>query len=202
MGDKPAPDASAELLARWQAGDQEAAGELWQRYAERLIALTRRRLSKKLARHIDPEDLVQSAYRSFFVAARSEHYVLKHSGDLWRLLVAITLNKLQHQFRRHSTQKRNMGLEGASDHVSHLSHLLAREPSPAEAAALADELQHILRVLSPALREIVAMCLQGYRVHEIAKATGRHVATVRRNLKRVKQYLKQRCAQSTSGVIR
>src|SRR5947209_1095765 len=84
---------SADLMARWRDGDQQAAGELFRRYADRLRALARTRLSARLARHVDPEDVVQSAYRSFFSGARSDRYALRRSGDLWRLLVSITLHK-------------------------------------------------------------------------------------------------------------
>src|SRR5262245_40961276 len=97
---------SADSLMRWREGDQGAAGEIFGRYAERLLALARSRLSAKLSRHIDPEDVVQSACRSFFVGARDGRYVLKRSGDLWRLLVAITVHKLQHQLERRSAGKR------------------------------------------------------------------------------------------------
>src|SRR5262245_30887753 len=105
------PDSSAELLARWRAGDQQAATALWQRYAQRLLALVRSRMSGELAHHTDPEDVVQSAFCSFFAGTRDDQYVLRHSGDLWRLLVAITLHKLHHQVRRHMAAKRSMALE-------------------------------------------------------------------------------------------
>jgi hypothetical protein len=58
-------------------------------YANRLIALARSRLSSKLAGRIDPEDVVQSVYRSFFAEARAGRYHLDRGGDLWRLLVAM-----------------------------------------------------------------------------------------------------------------
>ena len=38
------------LLARCRNGDQQAAAELFRRYADRLIALARSRLSARLAR--------------------------------------------------------------------------------------------------------------------------------------------------------
>lgn len=84
-------DNSNHLVARWQQGDQTAAAELFQRYASRLIALARSQLSVKLAQRVDPEDVVQSVYRSFFVDARNGRYDFQHGGDLWRLLVTMTL---------------------------------------------------------------------------------------------------------------
>jgi RNA polymerase sigma factor (sigma-70 family) len=199
-GTEASPGGSAELLARWRDGDQQAAAQLWRRYAVRLIALARSRLSKKLARRLDPEDLVQSAYRSFFAAARNDRYVLEHSGDLWRLLVAITLHKLEHQVRRHNTQKRSVDLERSLDETGGLTWqapLLAREPSPEEAASLTDELEQLLVRLTAQERKVVEMRLQGHDVSEIAAALDRHEGTVRRSLNRVKRYLKSRCAKWT-----
>src|SRR5258708_36817253 len=93
---------SADLLMRWREGDQQAAGDLFRRYVERLIALARSRLSGRLARHVDPEAVVPSAYRSFFIGARDGRYALPRSGALWRVLVAIPMPKLQQQVVRHT----------------------------------------------------------------------------------------------------
>ncbi len=94
-----------DLLARWREGDEQAAAQLVDRFTERLLALARCHLSQKLARRVDAEDVVQSAYRSFFTGARTNRYQLQRSGDLWQLLAAITLHKLQHQLARHTADK-------------------------------------------------------------------------------------------------
>ena len=202
MDEATSPDSSAELLARWREGDQQAAGKLWRRYAVRLVALARSRLSAALNRHVDPEDLVQSAYRCFFAADRGERYVLRHSGDLWRLLVAITLHKVHDQTKRHRTQKRNFGLEqhyGEETSLNRLqTRMLAHDPTPAEAAALTDELEIILRALEPHQRQMVEMRLQGYHLTEIAATTRHHERTVRRVMKGFKHQLKQRCLTWTA----
>src|SRR5438552_1040222 len=99
------------LVERLRAGDQRAPEELFNRYLERLLSLARSRLSAKLSRRIDPEDVVQSAYRSFFVRACAGEYRLERSGDLWRLLVTIVLNKLRGQVEHHTAGKRALDLE-------------------------------------------------------------------------------------------
>src|SRR5262245_39684709 len=99
-------DKASDLVQRWRGGDQAAAAELFRRYADRLIALARSRMSQRLAQRVDPEDVVQSAYRSFFANTREGRYALDRGGDLWQLLVTITLHKLQHQVRRNNRQKR------------------------------------------------------------------------------------------------
>ena len=99
---------SKDLLVRYRAGDSRAANEIFDRYLRRLIELARKRISSKVARRIDPEDIVQSAYRSFFVHARDGDFVLQRANDLWRLLAGITLNKLHGQVERHTAQRREI----------------------------------------------------------------------------------------------
>ena len=191
------PDSSMELsqrlLARWQAGDQRAADRLFRRYADRLVALASSRLSARLVCRVDAQDVVQSAYSSFFLGARAGRFVLRQSGDLWRLLVAITLHKLHHQVERHTAARRDVGIE------HHLyddklppdvpPNLIVRDPSPEEAVALAETLDMILERLKAVERHILELKLQGYSVLEIVNQTGRSRPTVNRVLDRVRREL-------------
>jgi RNA polymerase sigma factor (sigma-70 family) len=187
---------SAALLLRWRGGDEQAAVDLVQRFTARLLALARSQLSDKLARRIDPEDVVQSAYRSFFAGARNDRYVLERTGDLWQLLAAITMHKLHHQVARHTAGKRAVNREqgfGLEDSLLGLrAEFVARDPSPAEVAAMVDELEHLMRHLPPLHRQMIEMRLQGYALQEIAEATGRSERLVRRVLTRLKTQL-QKC---------
>jgi RNA polymerase sigma factor (sigma-70 family) len=184
---------SLALLARWRDGDQGAAAELFQRYAERLIGLAQRRLSEKMTARVDPEDVVQSVYGSFFAGARNGRFVLQQSGDLWRLLVAITLHKVRRQVRHHTAQKRSIDREqspgGADPDIP--AELLAQEPSPDEAVALAEILEAVLRRLKPVHRRMVELRLQGHTIPEIAVDTQRCLATVEDVLHQVKERLGQ-----------
>lgn len=183
-------DASVELLARWRGGDQQAAADLFHRYAERLIAVAHRRLSAKVAQRVHAEDVVQSVYCSFFVGARDGRYVLERSGDLWRLLVTITLNKLHHQHKRHAAEKRAVDREQANGTSAGVPlDVLAREPTPEEAAILVDVLEQLLHGLEPVQRRMVELRLQGYGLEEIAGQTQRCRQTVRRVLDRVLRQL-------------
>lgn len=186
---------SRQLLARWQKGDQAAATQLFQRYASRLIALARSQLSSRLSNRVDPEDVVQSVYRSFFVESRNGQYQLERGGDLWQLLVTMTLHKLANQANRFGAQKRAISRErsfGSEDSFLGIgAPMLARTPSPAEAAALADQLEQALRGLEPPQRRIVELRLQGYNLHEIAAELPCSLSTVRRVLQRVKSQLEQ-----------
>jgi RNA polymerase sigma-70 factor (ECF subfamily) len=190
-----ADDASIHLVARWRDGDQLAADQLFRRYAEQLIALARTRLSAKLSQRVDPEDVVQSAYRSFFHGTKDGRYDVQRGGDLWQLLVVITLHKLQHEVRHNLAEKRSVrreqSLSGADSSLDILGHVNANQPSPVEALALAEELEQLMRKLEPLHRRMLELRLQGYSADEIATETQRCPGTVRRVLDRVKQELEQ-----------
>ena len=153
---------SSELLARFGRNDCVAAETLFTRYADRLVRLARSRLSGKLTARVDPEDVVQSAYRSFFLLARDGDATIRDSGDLWRLLVRITLRKVYRNARRHLADGRSVSREEpwpeADDDVTALS----KEPSPDQAAELVDELERIMTPLKPHQRRIVELRLQGH----------------------------------------
>jgi RNA polymerase sigma-70 factor (ECF subfamily) len=194
-------DDPTDLLVRWRQGEQQAATELFQRYTARLIALVRARLSDKLAQRLDPEDVVQSAYRSFFSHVRNGRFDLERGGDLWQFLVVVTLHKLHKCLRRNTAQKRDAHREqglGEGEAGNDLAHFLSREPSPLEAVALADEVQWVMSRLGPLERSMLELRLQGYNQEEIATRARRSEITVRRFLKQVKEQF-QRWQQEVTG---
>ncbi len=189
---------SAELLARYRGRhDEAAAEELFRRYSGRLTALARSRLSSALARRVDAEDVVQSAYRSFFLLARAGDVVLRENGDLWRLLVRITLRKVYRSARRHRADCRSVGREHPrADETEALA--LSREPTPADAAVLIDELRAALAPLDALQRRTVEMRLQGHEVEAIAAEVGRSARTVRRTLAAFGAELERRLSDTPS----
>jgi RNA polymerase sigma-70 factor (ECF subfamily) len=186
---------SAKLLTQCRAGDEQAAEIVYRLYARRLLALARQRLSAPLARQLDPEDVVQSAYRSFFAGARSGRYVVRRSGDLWKLLAAITLHKLKRHIERQTTRKRAIHREvhfgGESSLLGLRPHQAAGQPSPSQAVALADTLEQALRGLEPLQRRMVELRVQGCGLEEIAAEVRRSERTVRRVLEQVKDRLQR-----------
>jgi RNA polymerase sigma-70 factor (ECF subfamily) len=186
---------SANLVARWRAGDQRAADEMFRRYAEQLMVFARARLSPKFDPRGDPEAVVQSAYRSLFDGVRAGRFEVHRGGDLWQLLVVITLHKLQHQVRHNLADKRTVDREQTfgdeKDLFTLQPNMCAHEPLPVEAVALGDELEQLLRQLEPNHRRMVELRLQGYNLEEIATQTRRCPGTVRRVLDGIKEHLRQ-----------
>jgi RNA polymerase sigma factor (sigma-70 family) len=188
-------DSPVNLVERWRQGDQAAAQALFELYVARLVAVVGDRLSSRFVRHVDPDDVVQSAFRSFFVGARDGRFDFERDGDLWRLLVAVALNKLRMSVRRYSTLKRAAEREESVPSIDTLctEHLevFAREPTPVEAVALADEVEMLMGRLGDREKQILEMRLQGFNLEEIALETGRSERTVRRVIDKVREILEQ-----------
>ncbi|MGP0062585.1 MAG: ECF-type sigma factor [Isosphaeraceae bacterium] len=192
-GEAPVGWTSLVLLERFRHGDDQAAEALVSRYFERLTLLARSRFSPRLAGRSDPEDIVLSVYRSFFVGARDGRFTLKRGGDLWRLLASITKHKLLRQVRYHRAECRSVDLEMPIDRVDEgriPGH--QREPTPEESLALADELEYALSRSTPFERRILELRLQGAQISDIAAETGRSERTVRRTLDHIRELLAER----------
>lgn len=188
---------SLKLLARWrQDGDQDAASELFVRYAGRLIALARSRLSPKLARRVDAEDVVQSVCRTFFVRVRDGRLDIQPGSDLWQLLAGITMHKLFDTVDRHTAAKRSIHQETGDAHRDGDRHaaleLAAAAPTPAQIAAVADERERALQQLSPLHRRMVELRLEEYTQAEIAARTQRSERMVRLVLSEFGERLQRR----------
>lgn len=186
-------DVSSEerLLDRLQAGDEQAADEVFHRYVDRLTALARSRLSQRLAARLDADDVVMSAYRSFFVRAKRGAFGLDAGGDLWRLLVEITLHKLYRQATFHSAKKRSVAREAAQPD-GRPQRAAAPGPTVDLAVAAAEELALAMRELSDNARAALELRLQGHELNEIARQLSCSERTVRRWLDDCKAALRKR----------
>lgn len=184
---------SADLLARYCNGDSTAAEEIFSRYTERLLRLTRAKLTSRLAARLDPDDIAMSAWRSFFIGARKNQFTLTESGDLWRLLVSIILHKLYRRVRHHQAEKRDVGREQQiTQNSDEILASPAGTPSVHEALALADEVEFVMAKLDNSGRRVLELRLQGEQIAAIAELTGRSERTVRRILSQIKDLLIER----------
>ena len=193
---------SINLLQRWRDGDESAATEIFERYVNRLCALARTRLSNRMQRRVEAEDIVQSAYRSFFRRA-GEHYTLEKEGDLWRLLAAITINKVRGQVEFHTAMKRgvyseeSMAVDQSMIRVS--PEVVSEEPNPDDAAILVEELSDLLACLDETQRSIIELSMQHLSVEQIAEEVHRSERTVRRTIQQGREELERRLLQSIQG---
>lgn len=181
-----------ELLLAWKKGSEGAAQVLVQRYLVRLTALARSRLSRKLARRLDPEDVVLSAWRSFFVAADAGRLSVPADDNLWPLLVTLTLRKLARQSARHGAKRRFLKDEIYQENLDFWQEAVSREPSPQDAALVVDEVKSLMTQLDATDREILSRRLRGDQQSEIAQALNCSERTIRRSLQRIRALFLQR----------
>jgi RNA polymerase sigma-70 factor (ECF subfamily) len=172
------------LVELCRAGDGEAARQLFQCYVDRLVAVARRRLGAPLQSRVDPEDIVQSVFRTFFGRLKAGKFQLEEQDDLCKLLVRITVHKTLRQVAYQKAAKRDPGHEEPGR--DRLLELMAREPDPEEAAAFMDQLQAFLAAQPAQDRRVIELRLQGYGTTEIAQQLGVVDRTVRRVLERIK----------------
>jgi RNA polymerase sigma factor (sigma-70 family) len=174
-------------LSQLQAGDASAAQRLWERYFRQLVRLARARLRTE-ARSQDGEDLALSAFASFCLGVQRGRFPqLRDRNDLWRVLVMLTARKVWHHHRDRQRRKRGGGLAEAPATESELDAIVGREPSPAFAAEMADELrQRLGRLETEDLRAVALRKLEGYTTEEIAAQLGCARATVERRLRLIR----------------
>jgi RNA polymerase sigma-70 factor (ECF subfamily) len=185
-------DGDFTLMQRFRDGDEHAAAQLFHRYVEKLVNLAQRRLSAQLGRRIDAEDVVQSAFRSFFRGTRDGRFQVESGHDLWRLLAVITVTKLKKQVEFHTAGKRDFQLERSPSSEESATHVMQQpddEPSPADTLALVEQVELIAAHLGSDQQQIFAMRLEGRSLDEIALAIGVSERTVRRVLDKIKALL-------------
>jgi RNA polymerase sigma-70 factor, ECF subfamily len=189
------PDpAFADLMERLRTGDGAAASEVFRRFAQRLIGLARSRLDSQLRQKLDPEDVMQSVFRSFFRRQADGGLHAENWDRLWSLLAVITLRKCGHKADFFHAGVRDIRREGSqpTDHPSPaLWEAIAREPRPEEVAMLAETVERLLRSLEPRDRAILERTLQGASVADVSRQVGFSERTVERVLERIRLKLER-----------
>jgi RNA polymerase sigma factor (sigma-70 family) len=185
MSDHSADD--RDLVAQYKAGSESAAGELFDRYCEQLMRLARRRIGQRMASRVDPEDVIQSAFRTFFVHVRNDDFKFDAEDDLFKLLVRLTVNKALRQIAHHRAAKRDPHRETGqgTDSTDVLAGVMAHEPSPDIEVAVLDEFERFLEKFPPFERRVLELKLQGNSSTEIAAAVGSYDRKIRRVLDRI-----------------
>lgn len=155
-----------DLMARLQGGDQHAAFEVFHEYSRRLAGLARTRLQGAIAAKVDPDDILQSVFRSFFLRHRDGQFELDGWDALWSLLTVITLRKCGRQVDYFQAACRSLSREAQppaqNDEETYAScQAIARDPTAEEAAQLAETVEAILADLTPRDRHIVEKTLAG-----------------------------------------
>jgi RNA polymerase sigma-70 factor (ECF subfamily) len=190
-----ASDSFTDLMGRLRAGDQDAAREVFERFVRNLVRLAGSQFDAVLRRKVDPEDVVQSAYKSFFLRYGAGKLEVRDWDNLWGLLTVITLRKCFDRVEYHRAERRDVQREAAAHPGAAGAEpwwqAVAREPTPDEAAVLAETVEQLLRGLAEDERPVLEMSLQGYTTQEISERLARPERTVRRLRERLRKELER-----------
>jgi RNA polymerase sigma-70 factor, ECF subfamily len=173
---------------------EEASRALFQQFSQRLIGLARCHLDARLKNKVDPEDVVQSAYKSFFLRYGDQTLATQGSDALWSLLTLITLRKCADRARYYRADCRDVNQEvraAVGSEPEFWREAVSREPTPEHAVVLAETVEKVLREVGADERLVVELSLQGYSTQEISEQLSRAERSVRRLRERVRKYLEQ-----------
>ncbi len=180
----PTVSTDHSLVRRFRHGEDDAATQLYIRYAARLEQLARREMSAKLAARFDPEDVVQSVFRTFFRRASTGTYQVPPGDQLWQLLLVIATNKVRHLGRFHRQGKRDVARTVASPVSPGEEIGSGNSPDHAPLKILELVIDEATADLPAFQKQMIQLRIQGHTAEEIAAKTQRCARTVERVLKR------------------
>jgi RNA polymerase sigma-70 factor (ECF subfamily) len=184
-----------DLMDRLRVGDEAAAEEVFRAYVGRLIALADRYLERAVRQRVGPEDVVQSVFRSFFRRQSEGFWRAAGWRHLWALLAGITVRKCRRQNRLAHAARRDVAREihpePLGSGAGSLREPPSPEPTPEEAAVLAELVEHLLTGPEPAEELIVRLTLEGEPIPAIAERAGCSTRKVYRVQERLREYLER-----------
>jgi len=184
-------------------GNEEVTLEFCKTFGSSLERLAGSHLVTGLRRRLDPEDVVQSVYRTFFRRASDGQFELDDRADLWHLLCAITLTKVREQARRQLRQKRNINREIRLDTKVGRGEapmdIKGDSPAPDASLEFTEQFEKIMSSFDQEERRIVELKLQDHTNDEVAVAIGCSERTVRRVLQRIREGLERSLAEPLEG---
>jgi RNA polymerase sigma-70 factor (ECF subfamily) len=187
------PQIDEAFLARLRKGDHTAAAAVYEQFAARLVALARSRLDPRIRQKVDPEDVVQSVFASFFTRHAGDQFQLDDADGLWALLALITVRKCGHKVEQYRSARRNVDAEMGFGPLGDSSawEAAASDPSPSQAAMLTETVEAVMQRLEPRQRQVLGLALQGVAHEEIARVLACSLRTVRRALDRTRFVLSE-----------
>jgi RNA polymerase sigma-70 factor (ECF subfamily) len=137
---------------------------------------------------VDPEDVVQSVFRTFFRRASEGYYAIPDGEELWKLFLVIALNKVRELGEFHRAAKRDVGHTTAIDRLDEYAGLPQTSDEQAY-GVLRMTIDELLGEMSDGQRRMVMMRIEGHGIDEIAQTTRRAKRSVERVLQRFRSRL-------------
>jgi RNA polymerase sigma-70 factor (ECF subfamily) len=184
----------ATVMERVREGDEQAAAEVHRRFVRRLVGLAAAKLRDRAGPRGEEDDVVQSVFRSFFGRHQDAGYAFSDWDAVWGMLAVITVRKCSknrsfwragRRDPRRECSSSGMASEGALPRI-----VADRQPSPEEAACLAETVGLWIRGMGKEQQRVIRLGLEGWSEPQIARQLGRTERTVRRIRQRAEERLR------------
>lgn len=172
------------LIRLVRDGDQQAACDLYERYARRTLGLVHQQMADHLRARQEPEDIVQSVFKSIFRGIQAGSYEAPDAGSLWSLLSVITVHKVCKCATRQSAARRDDRRTVPLTSVDGDQLTAGSSPEVFEQA-----IAEILEVLREPERRVVQLRLAGHSVEEISDQLQLSRRSTERLLQRAREKL-------------
>jgi RNA polymerase sigma-70 factor (ECF subfamily) len=191
------------VLEKLQAGDQQAAAAVYHRFVPTLIGLIRNRLDPQLRAKVDPEDIVQSVFRTFFVRNADGQFHVRDWDSLLAILAVIAIRKCAQRAKYYRAARRNIRRETDVTRTADESDVNweapASETLPPDRAAMAEIVEELMHGLDASEQPILVLSLQGSSVSQISAEIGRTERTVQRVLQRLRKRLERMAHEESAA---
>ncbi len=179
------------LVQRIRSGQTDAATGLYRRYAKRIQALAKKQIGSALGSRVEPEEIVQSVFRTFFRRLTEGHYDVPAGEELWGLFLVISLNKVREAARFHRQDCRDVHRTQPLGEQQ-----IAGAVGPDEDLKVLEQVvEELLAALPESHRDVISLRIRGNTVAEIAKETG----VSRRTTERVLQQFRKKLSAEIDG---
>jgi RNA polymerase sigma-70 factor, ECF subfamily len=176
------PPSDQSLIVRLRSGDESAASEVYNRYSKRVFGLVHQQMADRLRAQVQPEDIVQSVFKSVFRGINTGNYDAPPGGTLWQLMAIVAVHKVRRNARLRSAQRRD---------ARRTQSLNAMENFDTADDCTSDEFEAAIREAIENLKEseqdVVLLRVQGYSVEEIASKLERSRRSIERTLHNIRK---------------
>ena len=172
------------LITRLRGGDDQAASEFYDRYVKRVFGLVHQQMADRLHAVVQPEDIVQSVFKSIFRGLTTGDYDAPRSGSLWQLIAIVAVHKVRRNARRTLVDRRDARRTQSLDEL---------EGFEAESSSTPEEFERAIREeiegLKPFEQEVAMLRVQGFTVEDISNNLNRSRRGIERALHRIRERL-------------
>lgn len=175
------PPSDQSLIVRLRSGDESAASEVYDRYAKRVFGLVHQQMADRLRAQVQPEDIVQSVFKSVFRGINTGNYDAPAGGTLWQLMAIVAVHKVRRNARRRTALRRDARRTQSLDAMEKFDTPDDFTPEEFESAV-----REAIEDLKDTEQDVVLLRVQGYSVEEIAAKLERSRRSIERALQNIR----------------